>query len=94
MQVSSILWILTHWGQVTHIYVSKTIIIGSDNGLSPGRHQAIFWTNAGILLIRPQRINFNKILIKIHIISFKKIHCLTDHFKQVLISRMGETALY
>ena len=25
--------------------------IGSDNGLSPGRRQAINWTNAGILLI-------------------------------------------
>ena len=28
-------------------------IIGSDNGLSPGRRQAITWTNAGILLIGP-----------------------------------------
>ena len=26
-------------------------IIRSDNGLSPSRHQAIIWTNAGILLI-------------------------------------------
>ena len=26
-------------------------IIGSDNGLSPGRRQAFIWTNAGILLI-------------------------------------------
>ena len=32
---------LTHWGRVTHICVSEIIIIGSDNGLSPGRHQAI-----------------------------------------------------
>ena len=44
---------LTHWGGVTHICVSKLTIIGSDNGLSPGRRQAIIWTNAGILLIRP-----------------------------------------
>ena len=29
----------------------KLTIIGSDNGLSPRRHQAIIWTNAGILLI-------------------------------------------
>ena len=28
---------LTHWGRVTHICVSKPTIIGSDNGLSPGR---------------------------------------------------------
>ena len=43
---------LTHCGRVTHICVSKLIIIGSDNGLSPSQHQAIFWNNAGILLIR------------------------------------------
>ena len=43
----------THWGQVTHICVNKLNIIGSDNGLSPGRRQAIIRTNAGILLIWP-----------------------------------------
>ena len=32
---------LTHWGRVTHICVSKLTIIGPDNGLSPGRRQAI-----------------------------------------------------
>ena len=42
---------LTHWGRVTHICVNKLTIIGSDNGLSPGRRQAIIRTNAGILLI-------------------------------------------
>ena len=40
----------THWGQVTYS-VSKLTGIGSDNGLSPGRRQAIIWTNAGIVLI-------------------------------------------
>ena len=30
-----------------------TVIIGSDNGLAPGRSQAIIWTNARILLIGP-----------------------------------------
>ena len=40
--------ILTHWGRVTHICVSNLTIIDSDNGLSPGRRQAIIWTNAGI----------------------------------------------
>ena len=40
---------LTHWGRVTHICVSKLTIIGSDNGLSPDRRQAITWTNAGLL---------------------------------------------
>ena len=51
---------LTHWGRVTYICVSKLTIIGSDNGLSPGRRQAIIWTNAGILLIRPLGTNFNE----------------------------------
>ena len=42
---------LTHWGQVTHICVSKLTIIGSVIGLSPGWHQGITWTNSGILFI-------------------------------------------
>ena len=65
---------LTHWGQVTHIYVSKLTIIGSDNGLSPGRRQAIIWTNAGMLLIWPSGRNFSEILIEIYTFSFKKMH--------------------
>ena len=32
---------ITHWGQVTHIWVSKLTFISADNGLSPGRRQAI-----------------------------------------------------
>ena len=47
---------LTHWGRVTHICVGKLTIIGWDNGLSPGRHQAIFWTNEGILLTHWGRV--------------------------------------
>ena len=38
-------WVLTHWGRVTHICVHKLTITVSDNGLSPGRRQAIVWTN-------------------------------------------------
>ena len=34
--------------RVTQLCVSKLTIIGSDNGLSPGRRQAIIWTSAGI----------------------------------------------
>ena len=30
--------LLTHWGRVRHICVSKITIIGSDNGLSPPSH--------------------------------------------------------
>ena len=53
---------LTHWGRVTHICVSEIIIIGSENGLSPGRRQAIIHTNAETFLIRPLEINFSEIL--------------------------------
>ena len=65
---------LTHWGRVTHICVSKPTIIGSDNGLSPGRRQAIIWTNAGMLFIGPLGTNFREILIEIYTFSFKKMH--------------------
>ena len=65
---------LTHWGRVTHICVGKLTIIDSDNGLSPGRRQAIIRTNAGILLIGPLGTNFNEILISIQTFSFKKMH--------------------
>ena len=44
---------LTYWGWVTYIYISKLTIIGADNGLSPGQHQAIIWTNTGLLVIGP-----------------------------------------
>ena len=65
---------LTHWDPVTHICISNLTIIGSDNGLSPGRRQAITWTNVGILLIGPLGTNFSEMLIQIHTLSFKKIH--------------------
>ena len=54
--------LLTHWGRVTHICVSKLTTVGSDNSLSPGRRQTIIWTNAGILLIQTLGINFSEIL--------------------------------
>ena len=72
--INELLTILTHWGRVTHICVSKLTIIGSDNGLSPGWHQAIIWTNTGVLLIRTLETNFSEILSKIHTFSFRKIY--------------------
>ena len=51
----------THWDRVTHIYIGKLTIIGSDNGLSPGRRQAIIWPNSGILLIGTLETHFNGI---------------------------------
>ena len=55
-------------------YYKDLTIIGSDNGLSPGRRQAIIWTNAGILLIAPLGTNFSEILIKMYALLFKKMH--------------------
>ena len=59
---------------MTHICVDELAIIYSDNGLSPGRGQAIIWTSAALLLIRPLGTNFNEILIGFQAFSFKKMH--------------------
>ena len=56
-----------------HICVSRLTIIGSDNGLSPGRRQAIIWTNAGILFIGPKGTHFSEVLIGIQTCSFMKM---------------------
>ena len=71
---------LTHWGRETHICVGKLAIIASDNGLSPGRRQAIMWTNAGILFIRTLGTNFSEIfkrnsLIFIQENAFENVVC-------------------
>ena len=48
------------------IYASgNEAIIGSDNGLSPVRRQAIIWINADLLSIGILGTNFSEILIKI-----------------------------
>ena len=73
--------VLTQWGQVTQKCVGNLTIIGSYNGLSPGRRQAIIWTNAGILLIGPLGTNFSEILIEIDAFSFKKMHLKTSSGK-------------
>ena len=71
----------SHLGRVTHICVGNLAIIVPDNGLSPGRRQAIIWTNAGLLLIGPLGTNSNEILIEIHTFSFKKMHLKTSSGK-------------
>ena len=59
---------------MTHICVGNLTTIGSDNGLSPGRRQAVIWTNAGILLLDPSIwTNFSEILIEIPTFSYKKM---------------------
>ena len=67
-------WYLTYQGRMTHICDSNLTIIESDNGLSPDRHQAITWTNFGILLTGPLGTNFSEILTENHTFSFKKMH--------------------
>ena len=81
---------LTHWGRVMHICINRILIIGSDNGLSPNRRQAIIWTNAGILLIGPLGTNFSEIPIElIHFHSWKYIWkcCLQNGIHFVSASR-------
>ena len=72
---------LTYWGRVTHTCVGNLTTIGSGNGLSSGRRQAITWTNVGILLIGPLGTNLSDMLIEIHIFSFKKIHLKMSYGK-------------
>ena len=59
---------------LTHICAGKLTIAGSDNGLSPGRRQAIIVTIAGILLFGPLETNFCETLIGIYTFAFKKMH--------------------
>ena len=78
--------LITHWGRVMHISVSKLISIVPDNGLPPGRHQTIIWTNAGILLIEPVGTTFGD-FFKSRFIHFHTRKCIwnrrlrnADHF--------------
>ena len=43
-----------------------------NNGLSPGRHQAIIYTSAEIVSNGPLATNFREISIEIHTFSFEK----------------------
>ena len=57
------------------VWFSNLTTTGSDNGLSPGRRQAIILTDARILVIGPLGTHFSETLIKIltflfHLYSF------------------------
>ena len=67
---------------MTHICIDKPTIIGLDNGLSPGRRQAITWTNVGILLIGPLGTKVSEILSGIQTFSFKKMHLKMSSVKR------------
>ena len=70
----SVVYGLTHWDRVTHLCHIELTIIGSDNGLSPGRHQAIIWMTARVLLIRTLGTNFSEIWSEIFTFSFNIMH--------------------
>ena len=65
------------------IYVSNLTIIGSDNGLSPGQHQAIIWTNAGIWL-KCNKLSIN--IKKTHYIIYSSKNKIIDDNQQVKIN--------
>ena len=77
---------------MTHICVGKLSIIGSDNGLSPKRHQAIIWNKDGILLIGPLGTNFIEIFIEIQTFSLTEI-CLKMSSAKCCSFRLGLNVL-
>ena len=67
--------LLTHIPLVPHVYSwVNWFSIGSDNGLPPIWHQAITWTNTGLLSIGPFGTNFIEIWTKIQNFSITKMH--------------------
>ena len=80
------LGVSTHWDRVTYICVSKLTIIASDNGLSPGRRQAIIWTNSGKLLIGNSGTNFSENEIEIDTISFRKMTAILSRPRYVNVT--------
>ena len=57
------------------VYASMTwVSIGSGNGLSPVRRQAITWTNAKLLFIGPLGTHFIEIWIKMQNFRFNEMH--------------------
>ena len=85
---------LTHWGRVTHICVSRLTITGSDDRFSPGRCQAIIWTNARILLIGPLGTNFSENLIEILAFSLKKMRLKVSSAKLAAILSRPQCVKY
>ena len=59
------------------------------NGLSPIRHRAITWTNAGLLTIGLLGTNFSEIWIVILSFSFRKMHLKMLSAKMAAILSMG-----
>ena len=67
--------IVTHVNSLRpHLCISNVTIIGTDNGLSPVRRQAIIGTKTGILVIGPLGTNVRENWFEIRTFSFKKIY--------------------
>ena len=60
------------WYSYCRPITEQSSVTGSDHGLSPGRCQAIIWTNVEILLTGPLRSNCSEILIEFLLFSFTK----------------------
>ena len=58
---------------VENLVLITKCVLTHKGRVTPGRRQAIIWTNAGILLIGTLGTNFSEILIEIGIFSFKKM---------------------
>ena len=80
---------LTHLPQC-RIYASLNwVSIGSDNGMSPVRRQAITWTNADLLSIGLLGTYFSEIWIGILSFSFKKMQLKMSSAKIAAILSTG-----
>ena len=80
---------LTHLPLMPHICVNWAII-GSGNGLSPIRHQAITRTNACLLSIGLLGTNFSKTWIEILPFPFMKMHLNMSSDKMAAILPRGD----
>ena len=65
-------WVIISFPTWCRKYASvNRISIGSDNGLSHIRRQAIIWTDTGLLSIGPLGTKFSENLIKIQFFIYK-----------------------
>ena len=77
-----------HWSPPSATSVNL-VSIGSGNGLSPVRWQAISWTNADLLSIGPLGANLSEIQMEIHNFSFMKMHLKMLSAKMAAILSIG-----
>ena len=94
---------LTHWGPVTHIFVGNLTIIGSDNGLSPGRCQiALVYIMPSLHQILVIIIQSGTFVVIEAYINCKKVHkqalrvVLNDYTSSYsdLLTKMARPTLY